>query len=245
MRLTILGSGGIQPDPKRMGPAFLVSHRDSHLLLDAGPGATRTLAKWKMTPAQLAGVCITHRHPDHISELRLILDLERTRGRKKAFALAGPAILDEWLDFYRTWGRARPARFPYPIKRLSMPGRAKHTVFTIEGAHVPHVDHSIGYRITAGRKSLVYLGDCGPNQGPVKLARNADLLLTECTLASGQTSAAHLSPEDAATIARQASARKLVLTHFPPTADVRTAVRICRNQGLETTAARDGMIFDI
>ena len=79
MKLTVLGSGGIFPDPQRGGPAYLLTHQDHHLLLDAGPGALRALVKSRVSLDDLDGVCITHQHADHTGELFLLLDLERYR----------------------------------------------------------------------------------------------------------------------------------------------------------------------
>ena len=50
----------------------------------------------------------------------------------------------------------------------------------------------------------------------VELARNADLLITECALKPGENSQIwpHLNPETAALIAQEAKAKQLILTHF-------------------------------
>jgi ribonuclease BN (tRNA processing enzyme) len=243
--LTVLGSGGINPDPRRGGAAYLVSYQECHLLLDAGPGSSRALVKEGYSPADLSGICITHRHPDHTAELRLIIDQERSRRRSKTLLLAGPEILDDLINFHLTWGRDQPASLPFQIDRLVLPGKGQTGPFQIEASYVPHVSHSVGLRITAGNQTVVYPGDCGPSEEVVSLARAADLLILECTLAAGQTSAHHLSPETAGRIALQAGCKKLVLSHFTPTADVENALAICREMGVVTEAAYDGAVYKI
>ena len=104
MRLTVLGSGGIQPTRDRAGPAYLVSAQGRHLLLDAGPGTLRGLLRAGVDTADLGGVCITHRHPDHCCELILLIELEDAMGRKAPLGLAGPAILDDYLAFFERFG---------------------------------------------------------------------------------------------------------------------------------------------
>ncbi len=245
MKLTVLGSGGIFPDPQRGAPAYLLSHQDHNLLLDAGPGALRSLVKAGASPEDLDGVCITHQHADHAGDLFLLLDLERYRMRTKPLCFAGPAIVDELLEFHRTWGRDQPYQLPFALERLPLPGTGKIGVFTIEGARVPHTPHSVGLRITAGDRTVVYPGDCGPGKEVVDLSKNADLLILECTLPSGSPMPSHLTPEDAAEIALQSGAKKLLLSHLPPTADVEGAVAICRKGGVEVEAAKDGMSISL
>jgi ribonuclease BN (tRNA processing enzyme) len=243
LKLTVLGSGGIFPDPRRGGPAYLLSHDDAHLLLDAGPGALRALVKAGASLDDIDGVCITHQHADHTSELFLILDLERYRLRTKPLCFAGTKIVDELLSFHRTWGRNTPYDLPFPLERLPLPGSGTIGPFKIEGAKVPHTENSVGLRITAGDRTLVYPGDTGPGKEVIHLAQDADILVLECTMPSGSPMPSHLTPEDAADIALKSAAKKLVLSHFPPTADVDAAVAICRKASIEAEAAKDGASF--
>jgi ribonuclease BN (tRNA processing enzyme) len=245
LKLTVLGSGGIFPDPQRGGPAYLLSHNDNHLLLDAGPGALRALVKAGVSLDDIDGVCITHQHADHTSELFLILDLERYRMRQKPLWFAGTSIIDELITFHRTWGQQQPYDIPFALERLNLPGSGSIGPFKIEGAKVPHTNHSVGLRITAGDRVVVYPGDSGPGKEVIQLAKDADLLILECTMPSGSPMPSHLTPEDAADIALKSGAKKLVLSHFPPTADVEAAVAICRKAGVEVEAARDGVTFSL
>ena len=245
MNLTILGSGCIYPDPRRGGPAFLVSHGEQHLLLDIGSGALRALAQAGLQPTDLKGVCISHRHPDHITEFGLLLELGNTFNRKAPLLVAGPAFVDDLVAFFLGIGRQRSSELNYPVERLVLPGKSQQAPFTIEGRPVPHVDHSVGLKISAGSRSLVYPGDCGPGKEVVELARGADLLILECTLDPGQHSAAHLAPEDAAQIALQSGCGKLLLTHFRPDADVEQALTICHKMGIDAGAATDGARYQL
>ena len=43
MKITLLGTGGPRPDPRRHGPALVVTVGDEHLLFDAGRGVVRQL----------------------------------------------------------------------------------------------------------------------------------------------------------------------------------------------------------
>ncbi|MFI3250786.1 MAG: MBL fold metallo-hydrolase [Eubacteriales bacterium] len=57
------------------GNSYLVSHQNTHILLDAGISArriTQGLAQVHLTPSDLSGIFITHAHIDHISGLEVI-----------------------------------------------------------------------------------------------------------------------------------------------------------------------------
>jgi ribonuclease Z len=70
-----------------------------------------------------------------------------------------------------------------------------------------------------GRK-IVYSGDTRPTERIVELARGADVLIHDCTLAdelakkAAETS--HSTPSEAADVAKRAGVKKLVLVHMSP-----------------------------
>jgi ribonuclease Z len=72
-------------------------------------------------------------------------------------------------------------------------------------------------QIVKGRK-VTYVTDTLPCSGAVKLAKDADILILEATYKSDREDKAkeyyHLTAKDAALIANQANAKRLILTHF-------------------------------
>jgi ribonuclease BN (tRNA processing enzyme) len=79
-----------------------------------------------------------------------------------------------------------------------------------------HSPFCLGYRFEIDGKKIAYCPDTGICKNFLELAKNADLLITECSLKSGQKSKEwpHLNPEEAAKTAKRAGVKKLVLTHF-------------------------------
>jgi ribonuclease BN (tRNA processing enzyme) len=63
---------------------------------------------------------------------------------------------------------------------------------------------------------ITYCTDTGVCNNAVILARDADLLITECGLKPGDSSPdwPHLNPQDAIGIATRANAKRLALMHF-------------------------------
>lgn len=82
---------------------------------------------------------------------------------------------------------------------------------------IPHAGLSIGFRFEIEGKILAHCLDGGPSESMHKLGKNADVFITECSFRPGakvDPDWGHLTPEMAATLARDAGAKMLVLTHF-------------------------------
>ncbi|MEX2584712.1 MAG: ribonuclease Z [Gemmatimonadota bacterium] len=101
-----------------------------------------------------------------------------------------------------------------------------------------------------GRK-LVYTGDTRPCDETVSIAEAADLLIHESTFAQDEVDRArqtgHSTAREAARVAKQAAAARLVLTHFSPryADDSRRLEREARKVFPSTTAAYDGLSIEI
>ena len=105
---------------------------------------------------------------------------------------------------------------PYPVEiRELSPGPYK-LPFPLDCRFLRHASPCMGYRFDLDGKIITYIPDTGPCENAVLLAEDADLLIAECAFLPGESSEEwpHLSPQDAADIARLAKAKRLALTHF-------------------------------
>lgn len=99
-------------------------------------------------------------------------------------------------------------------------------------------------------KRIVYLMDTKLCQSAIDLAKEADLLICEATYKENLKDKAeerfHLTAKEAALIASQAKAKKLILTHFSPRyKDVKELEEEARNYFDNTFAAEDFMRIKI
>jgi len=103
---------------------------------------------------------------------------------------------------------------------------------------------------TSPGKKIVYSGDSAPCATLARAAKGADLLIHESTFGSDKIAEAketsHSTAEDAATCAKKAGAKKLLLTHFSGRyADTAQLVSEARKIFPSVEAAKDGMKLDV
>jgi len=220
MELYVLGSGTCIPTIDR-GPSGLALSFGAHLILfDGGGGSLRKMPGLGLDYRGVDYFCVTHFHPDHVSDLvPFLFALNYTVDFTRALPLRllGPRGL---VDFY---ARMREI-FGHWIEAKTYPlffhegGESlfDFSDFSIQTQPMAHSAASVGFRVNGEGRSVVYSGDTEYCENIVSLGRDADLLILECSFPEERKKAGHLTPALAGRIAREARARKLLLTHFYP-----------------------------
>ncbi|WP_175891046.1 MBL fold metallo-hydrolase [Burkholderia cepacia] len=243
MKITMLGTGAALPDPDRAQSAILLTlNNGRHFLFDCGEGATRQMVRANIDPASVGFVFLTHLHHDHICDYPYFVISSWMLNKTGAPLVLGPKGTRHFVDHlfehgaYQTDFRARSA---YPIRQQNLeairpevrevsPGvvfqddDVKISVDWVE--HIPReVCECFGVRVEAEGKVIAFSGDTAPCDAMVKLARDADLLIHECTFPesfiahrakTGVGTFSHTSPTDLGKIAVRANVKSLVATHF-------------------------------
>ena len=102
----------------------------------------------------------------------------------------------------------------------------------------------------SGRR-LVYTGDTRPHLSVIEASRNADLLVHEATFGGDELERAretgHSTAAEAARVALEAGARRLVLTHISSRYNRDASELLAEAKAVfpETVIARDGMTIDV
>ena len=99
---------------------------------------------------------------------------------------------------------------------------------TIKSIKSKHTGSSVSYRVKHNSKSIVYSGDTDYSDEIIKISKDADLLILECSFPYKKDG--HLTPELCGKIAAKANAKKLVLTHFYPECDLIDAKKECSKE---------------
>lgn len=256
MRLTVLGSGAACAPAGGNSSGYLIQDHhdllDANLLLDCGHGIASALLQ-RLHPTQLHHIFISHMHVDHFIDLIPL----RFAISKDMRGIADPAGT-LWLP---PGGRDCLAQI---LDAICFPADFLDNVWQV-GEYGPHSDLSLAPGLTArfamgvhyipgwamqinGSASICYTGDTAPCEPVAQLAAGSDLLLAEATLDEPESGPVrgHLTPKQAADLARDANVSQLLLTHFWHDAD-RDAIQheAQRHFTGPVGIAHDGLVLDL
>jgi ribonuclease BN (tRNA processing enzyme) len=228
VELTVVGAGPAYTS--RAGAAssgYLLRVDGASLLLDLGQGSFANLAA-TVEPSSLAGVLITHLHPDHFIDLVALRHYLRWEFEPpRRVAVAGPAGLGDRLDGLMS--EPGFAAVTLDVGPLAA-GTWRVGPFLVETRRVEHTEESYAFRVSNGTapanggvaaaggapRGLVYSGDCGRPEDLAPLVRPGDVLLAEASFGPGPVpdGASHMTAADAARLAAAGGASRLLLTHI-------------------------------
>lgn len=243
MRVRVLGNAARYLAPLSGGSSYLVEHDGTRVLLDAGGGARDALAA--LDVRHLDAVVLSHFHFDHVQDfvgLGAAMDPATT-----VFVPPGEARrLDALAEAYAFQGRFE---LDGPLVEAA-PGRA-HAVGPLRLSFAPtqHSAPSVATRVGTGGASLAYASDTAPCDALRDLARGADVLLMHTLLPDVEAGAhharVHATARSAGALAREAEARRLVLSHrFFESRDEAMTAAAGASHG-DVTLARTGDAFDV
>jgi ribonuclease Z len=245
MRAVLLGTGSPPPNPKRRGPATLLTLGDERFLVDAGSGVGAQMVQAGVRAYDWPRVLITHHHSDHTIDIGHLLITRWIVGQNAPFEVWGPAgtrrQMDKLLD-YLEWdievrGRHMPGR---ERPRVDVTEIEEGKILEVGGVTVSAfgVDHdpvkpAFGYRFDGGGRSVVVSGDTRPSENLIRWSQGVDCLIHECcemaktswcpgcgwpTLEDKIKDLAsyHTQPDDIGRVAKAAGPGKLVINHLMP-----------------------------
>jgi ribonuclease BN (tRNA processing enzyme) len=248
MKLIVLGSGTCVPSLTRNAPGYYLSVGAMHVLVDCGSGTLLQLERAGKSYRDIDAVFVTHTHPDHVSDIVPLLHaLMATPGfeRTKNLSIIGPDGIKNYVDHCVMSLLRKPKTFAVEVIEVD-DTIDMGTFFVIAGRTV-HADFSIAYRFESEGKAIVITGDCDYDDKLVDLARDADLILADCSYPDAMKVAGHMTPRECGLLAKNAAAKKLVLSHIYP-APSPDEERIAESNAVfdgDVILAEDLMEFDI
>jgi ribonuclease BN (tRNA processing enzyme) len=251
LSLVVLGSGGPRPFG-RAGTSYVVEiDRVPRILVDAGPGAFLRIGELNLDLDHVDTVLLTHLHIDHTGDLPGFF-LARTltaRAQSIGFNVFGPAgagafpgttkFLNLLFEKGGAWeyqkdfgsdetirGTDLPIDLNAPISQLVDADGLRITAIATHHGDCP----SIAYRVDYANESIAFSGDMDASAVPnlVRLAKGCSLLVFHCAVldppdSPEQLYALHTPPHRIGEAARDAGAKRLLLSHIAP--DVEQASR--------------------
>lgn len=234
--VTILGSGTCVPSLARSSCSVLMETGGEKLLFDAGAGTLRRMLECGVSIFDVSCIFISHFHPDHTAELVPFLfssKYSERRPRNTPLTLAGGkgffAFYQALKQAYGSWMELDPNILSIVEMDTRAPDRLEFDRFSVTTRPAAHNPESISYRIASpSGYSVVYSGDTDYCESLISLAKDAQVLICECSHPDAKKVQGHLCPSLAGEIAASAGVKKLVLTHFYPQCDGFDIEKECR-----------------
>ena len=227
MRLTVLGRSPASPNPGEACAGYLIDGGGARVLIDVGPGVVAQLLRHHH-PDELDAVVVSHMHADHMLDLVTLRYVYPWRARPKDQRLRvimPPGSADQLLDLARGVGSPRHFEDTFRLSEHDGSSPMRFTGLEVRPLETVHYIPCWGFRVEADGHRLGYTADTGPDEVVSEIGDGVDLLLSEATLRSLDEDAqpperrGHLTPAEAGTYARDAGARRLLLTHLPVNGD--------------------------
>jgi len=212
LTLTVLGCSGTYASPDNACSGYLVSDGATNVWVDTGSGTLANLQRH----AALEGVdalVLSHEHPDHWTDLEGFFNVCRFVTGREGVPVYAPAGLKE-----RTYNDDESPYFEW--RDIKDGSRAEIGGLTFTFSRTDHGPETLAMRIDGSGRSFGYSADTGPKWSLGELGPGLDLVLCEATFLQEQEGEAqHLSARQAGLSAKEAGAKRLLLTHIWPTTD--------------------------
>jgi ribonuclease BN (tRNA processing enzyme) len=247
LKIIFLGTNGWYDTKTGNTVSILIQSPKYDIILDAGNGFTK-IGKY-LSFSKPVYLFLSHYHLDHIIGLHTLNKFNFRKG----LHIAGPKGLKKMLNTIIQKPYTFPfSKLPYPTKVYEIKEGQYKSPIPFECKALVHPVPTIGYRFKLCGKIITYCTDTGYCENAVQLAKNSDLLITECAYKRDMKVSKwpHLNPDDAARLAKRSDAKKLVLTHFDAflyktIPERRKAQNQARETFYNTTTAMDEIIIEI
>lgn len=260
-RWVTLGTmGGPIASPDRSQPANALLSGSDVFLVDCGDGTVEQLAKAGLRLPQVRAVVLSHLHFDHTAGLAAVLGLRFQTSVTGKLAIYGPPGTKQLVaGLLSSMKPAVEAGYGLPgepsvdpatgIEVIELDDGAAFQLGDVKGVTARNSHYSFppgseaerrfqsfSFRFDGEGRSIVYTGDTGPSEAVERLARNADLLVSEMidvplTVANvkrntpGMPEAAlagltqhltrhHLTAEQVGQLASRANVKAVAVTHI-------------------------------
>lgn len=212
--LHLLGTGAGLSDPHRTTTMLAVSNDDNTVLIDCGGDVVQRMLAARLDLSHLRALVLTHAHPDHVAGFPLFIQKIWLAGRTAPLPIYGPEeALDQAKRCFAAFDTSRWKGLPEMQWHETIDAIINNDHWQITGHPVQHSIPTIGLHILNKKTGnlVAYSCDTEPCDAVRDMAKNAHILVHEAT----GDYPSHSSPTQAAQVAKDARAQRLLLVHLP------------------------------
>jgi ribonuclease BN (tRNA processing enzyme) len=224
MKLTVLGGSAAGPNPGQGCSGYLVESGTTHVVVDLGPGTFPELRR-HVDYRAIDGVVLSHGHLDHMLDLltlRYALAYNPVPAARQLplwLPPGGVALLDRLAEAITNDSESGEFLSVFEVHQYDPDGLLRIGELEFRFFPTVHYVPCWSARISNGVDGdLFYTADTGPAANLSFAASGSRVVVAEGTDSRGSqepfASRGHMTPAEAGTLARQAGAKALVLSHL-------------------------------
>ena len=228
MKLTCIGKYGPYPKAGCACSCYMINYQGKNIIADLGCG-TLTKVLRRIGAEDIDALVLSHLHADHMGD---VLTLRYALGAAKKLGKRGKP-LPVYMPAEPAAEAGLIAAHEMIAPRYITDGMSERICgLDVRFARMPHAVPSFAMAFAAEGKKLVYSGDTQDNEALAGFAKDADFFVMEAAFLSRDkpADAPHVSAAESGRIARDANARRMLLTHIFPEYDENELLAEARQQ---------------
>lgn len=249
--IKFLGTAGarvVMAKQLRFSGGIWLNLRDTHILIDPGPGSLVRCARSRprLDPGKLDAIILTHKHLDHSGDLNVMIEAMTNGGFSRRGTLFAPKdalegedpVVLRYLRKFLQQIEVLEEKGSYTIKDVTFTTPVKHK----------HGVETLGLNITSPSPTISLITDTRYFEG-LEDYYTGSILIINVVRFKPKPDLDHLSFEEVKKIISSNKPELAILTHFGMTMlkaqPWRMARRLQEELGIPVLAARDGMGIDL
>lgn len=212
MELSVIGYYGGSAPKNEATSSYLLEVGKEKILLDCGAASSSVVQNY-CNLTEINNIILSHYHWDHFSDIgvfiynRYVKNLIGEIDKKlNIYSLGNEFFIKEFENF--------PSNNVIKIDENS---KIKINGVDIKFYKTKHPVDCLAICCEYEGKSLVYTADASLDDGLIEFSKNADLLITECSLYEDVdgSSSGHMNINDVIELINKSNAKKVILSHLP------------------------------
>lgn len=227
MELNVIGYYGGSAPKNEATSSYLLEVGKEKILLDCGAASSSVVQNY-CNLTEINNIILSHYHWDHFSDIGVFIYNRYVKN------LIGD--VDQKLNIYSLDNEFFIKDFEsFPsnnVIKINEKSKIKIADVNISFYKTDHPIDCLAIRCEKGDKSLVYTADASLDKGLIEFSKNADLLITECSLyedADGSSSG-HMNINDVIELINKSRAKKVILSHLPIYGDFNKNLLLARDK---------------